>query len=168
MFAWFFMIHVALYWYLYIWRSKHLLQSLQEWKTLSCQVPGLMLLSPGLQSSEVGTGSCGWCWVLIRVLSCQDYYQSIKQMWILTGPWVDKTPTKTLVSRAGTGRRVCLWVHRWRVCCQVCKWVQLPLSPWESFWEVTGHFPGWAELALDYTWDGLELSHKVHSGDKGL
>lgn len=37
------------------------------WQAFSCQVPGLMILTPGLQLSGVGAGSCGCFWVCCSV-----------------------------------------------------------------------------------------------------
>lgn len=64
----------------------------------------------------------------------------LRQVWILSAPWDGATASRTLVSRAGTGTRVCLRVLR-----------QWPVTRCVAPARSVGGFlpgPGWAGLPL--------------------
>lgn len=82
-----------------------------------------MELPPGLQLNGVGVGQCDCCWLQCGVWSWWACYQRLKWEWILSGPWVKSTVSKSLVSRSGSGTRVHFrvqsLVYSWQACCQM-------------------------------------------------
>lgn len=109
-------------------------------------------------------------WIRARLLGCccvhnglcvwWAFYQGFGLGWILFGPWMDRTASRTLISRAGAGTsfhfRVCSWVFRQWSCYQVCGKICLSLSPWEGFYWATGWVPGqtgWLWTMVDRSWN---------------
>lgn len=93
-------------------------------------------------------------WLLLHPswdLQLVGLFQGLKWGWITSGPWVDRTASRTLLSTAEAGTsvyfRVCDWVCR--QCLLPGMWTDLaPPGPWEgSYWVTSWVFvqAGWLQ-----------------------
>lgn len=78
----------------------------QQGKTFSCWLPGLVGLPRQSLFIWGEARSCGYCWIF-GALGWQGCCQQVGQAWLLSGSWAEQTVSRSLVSRASAGKRVC-------------------------------------------------------------
>lgn len=131
-----------------------------------CQVPRLMRLPLRPQSGWAEARLRGCCWIFIGVHSLWACYQTLGKVWILSGPLVDSTASRSLANRSSAGTKVCFWVHREWARYQMHGQVRFLLGPWEGSHCATGWVPkkaGVSKIAAEGAGTESQGCFRVHS-----